>query len=271
MSTEGLVTGPAQTGFRNRPGVDGTPLNSTAAAGDGNQRAWIFIDDDIYSLDANNNLSLLGPHGLTNVTAATWWEQGQRIVVVADNQLLLYNPVTLTSTPTNQAIPDGIRSIAIHQGLLYGVSEQNLFKFSADTLRLQTPQARDERIDYWEVSVRDRRTHALLEDGILTQSAVNRMEINWRWEKAGVATLTLILRHTPLDIINALVSGRGEIFFTRNWQSNDGEYNEQFVGIPMRAVFYKTPTDHTTFFMGDLENAVIMLGRKYSRLRRSRM
>lgn len=151
-----------RTGFKGGETDDVVESRAMAAQLGGN--AYLWTATNLYRiLSGNFDVRLLGPHGLADVQAAVWYGPLRKFVVYAAGALRTYNVHSRTSEFYRHA-PRGIRSLFVHDGDLWGVTEDSLIEF--DQLNA---------VGQVQPPVPSANTYALIEEGLAPDLDLNEL------------------------------------------------------------------------------------------------
>ena len=256
-----LATNGADAGRRNFRGGDISDVaNSRAMVGIIGGVGYMWTTVNLYRInrDTTNGdplLELIGPHGLTDITAAAYFEN--QFIVFASGELRTYDVDTQTSAYYGPA-PADLRNLFVRNGVLMGLSERHLITFDMTPQVAEGTRARQEET---QIIIRDRKTLRPLENGFIEQSAYRNAKATFGWQTVGKGKIEFRANVLPENIAQALVNGTAMVEIRREFLSADGLIvTQQYLGLVRSARLQKTSRDHDIFSIGDRRNVIIVLG-----------
>ena len=239
-----------------------------AAASDGTT-IWVFTDRNLYTATLrdpsqpnrpNFDLVLVGPHGLTEVSAAAYWPALGGVIVGAGGGLRILNPAQRTSQPLVSEAPAGLRSLTVHGGALLGVTAAALVRFDASELTEAAVQTRGEaRRDSWQVIVRERRSLRPFE--YVPNDSVIRAEVQFAWQEVGTGYVSFRANAISREAVELIESGGALVEVDYQFLDRDDRKQRlQYLGLVRQTQLRKTSRDFSTSRIGDVRNCVIVLG-----------
>ena len=257
-----LATDGADAGRRNwRGGELDDVVNSRAAAAIIGGVGYMWTTVNLYRIDRDSSsgdplLTLIGPHGLTDVGAAAYLN-GQ-FIVFASGELRTYDVAARTSEYYGPA-PADLRNLFVRDGVLMGLSARHLLTFTESGIVIaEGTRARREDV---QIIVRDRKSLRPLDNGFIERSAYRRAVVSFGWQTVGAGRVEFRANALPGNIAQALIEGSGMVEVRREFLSTEDELvTQQYLGLVRSARLQKTSRDHDLFAVGDRRNAIIVLG-----------
>ena len=257
-----LATDGADAGRRNwRGGETDDVVNSRAAAAIIGGVGYMWTTVNLYRIDRDSTngdplLTLIGPHGLTDIGAAAYFD-GQ-FIVFASGELRTFDVADQSSEYYGPA-PADLRNLYVQAGVLHGLSRRHLITFEQSAVSAALGQrARREEV---QVIVRDRKTLRPLENGFIDQHAYRRAVINFGWQTVGTGRIEFRANAMRENVAQALVDGTALVEVRREFLNTEGErVDQQYLGLVRHARLQKTSRDHDLFSVGDRRNVIIVLG-----------
>ena len=239
-------------------------VESRAMAGIIGGDAYLWTAANLYRIardttQADLQLTLIGDHGLGDVTAAAYWPAAQRFIVCSEDRLLFYDPTDRSTEPVLSATLPSTRGLFVAGGQLYAVGETSIARFDSATLVAPAAKTMTTR-DRWEIRLRGRKDHALVER--LSPDAIIDAEFNWRMTTSATGELRISATEIDPDLLDELAypsttMGGLEVEFYREHASGV----DQFLGIVGSLSFLRGRTDNVSRLnVGDVINSVWVLG-----------
>ena len=239
-------------------------VESRAMAGIIGGDAYLWTAANLYRIardttQADLQLTLIGDHGLGDVTAAAYWPSAQRFIVCANDRLLFFDPTDRSTEPVLSATLPSTRGLFVAGGQLYAVGETSIARFDSATLVAPSAQQIIEQ-DRWEIRLRARKGHEIL--ALLTPNEIVDAEFNWRMTTMASGRLQVAATVLDPDLLNEMAypseaMGGVDVEFYREHRLG----TDQFLGVVSTMNFLRGPTDNiSSLNVGNIVNSIWVLG-----------
>ena len=260
INANGGIDAKIQTGFTSGVGATEEDLREAQAAASDGTNAWLFTTTKFYTV-ADVTATLVGDHNLTDVKGAAYWHSAQRIIVIANNKLLFFDPVTMETEDVVSEAPADIRSLTVHNRRLYGVTANRLIRFDTPTVRTAIIQ-RDIEERRFEVRFRQRKTNEIMQ--VIPPDVIEEAEFNWDMTRCGHGRMRVAAELIDFDVLqeaakpSAAIGGVNVEYYGVHPQGED-----TYLGSVSSINFMRGASTNVSIVnVGNVGNSIWVLGKE---------